>query len=189
MNIPNRETMPEDTSFTETGTSLRAPITVIPIFVGIGFLSALFAIWFWSTTLSPPHNEYLYELLASSVLGLALVAVLWSLRLVPSWGGAIAIVAAMIAAHSLEQFLDPYLLRDENPCWNCSPTESFVPGGDPIVSRRLHRELRDPGCDCPAIWIPAASSHRDWKLGPIRGDDRNPRSRSPIASCGSHVQW
>jgi hypothetical protein len=118
--------MPADTSFTETGISPRVPIWVIPIIGVMGLLSSLFAMRFWFVFSSHVHNQYLFAVLASSVLGLAVVAVLWSLRQVQNWGRAIAIVAATVSAHSLEQFLDPYLLQDEIPCWDCSPTANFA---------------------------------------------------------------
>jgi hypothetical protein len=69
--------MPTDTSFTETSISPRVPIWVIPILGLCGLLSLLFAMRFWFVLSS--HNQYLFPVLASSVLGLVVVAVLWSL--------------------------------------------------------------------------------------------------------------
>jgi hypothetical protein len=104
--------MPTNTSLPETSIAPSVPVWVIPIFGVVGLVSGMFTATFWWASLS--RSDYLFEVLASSVLGLALISVLWFLRRIQSWTGASVILAATIAAHLAQQILDPFQGPDDS---------------------------------------------------------------------------
>lgn len=121
--------MSTDQAQDEVSVPSRAPIWAIPIFIGLGLFSSLFAGRFCFNFWGAKYNAYLYEVLASAGLGLAIVAILWWLRQIQTWSRALAVVVAAVAGHTLEQFLDPHLLQDKAPlCWGCPPAEHFAAG-------------------------------------------------------------
>jgi hypothetical protein len=100
----------------------------VPVLAFVGFLSAILTMRFWYIFTSEYQNEYLWLLLQSVILGLAISTVLWGFRLIRTRVNFICVVAAVVAAHSLEKILDARLPERTYRCWDCDPTGFFSMG-------------------------------------------------------------
>jgi hypothetical protein len=110
----------------ETSSTSRTSILVVPVLSIVGLLSAIFTLPFWFTFSTEYQSEFLFALLQSLILGLAVSAVLWGFEYIRRWTKFIAVVAAIVGAHSLERFLDSRLPQQTLLCWDCSSTSSFT---------------------------------------------------------------
>ena len=61
----------------ETSSTSRTSILVVPVLSIVGLLSAIFTLPFWFTFSTEYQSEFLFALLQSLILGLAVSAVLW----------------------------------------------------------------------------------------------------------------
>jgi hypothetical protein len=104
----------------------RTSILIVPILAVVGLLSPIFTLGFWFTFTSEYQGKYLFPLLQSLILGEAVSAVLWGFGYIRRWITFIGVVAAVIAAHLLEQFLDPRLPQQTLPCWDCLSVSFFT---------------------------------------------------------------
>jgi hypothetical protein len=107
--------------------STRKSILILPVLAFAGLLSSAFALPFWFPLTRGNQSKYLFPTLQSLILGLTACAVLWGFGYIRNRTKFIGITAVVVAAHLVEQFLDPRLPQQALPCWECSSTSLFTP--------------------------------------------------------------